>query len=78
MPDENLLINELIREYLVFNNYSSTLSVLLAESGATGTTALERSELATLTGVVDDAYSVQLPLLYELVERGKTHAPHGR
>ena len=33
ISDENLIINELIREYLVFNRYRSTLSVLLPESG---------------------------------------------
>lgn len=32
LPSENLLINELIREYLTFNNYHHTLSVLMQES----------------------------------------------
>ena len=71
MPDENLVINELVREYLLFNHYTSTLSVLLAETGASGTTALTRPELAALTGVVDDVHSRKLPLLYELVEKSK-------
>ena len=71
VPDENLTINELVREYLVFNHYTASLSVLLAETGATGTTALTRGELAMLTGVVDDAHSRRVPLLYELVEKSK-------
>lgn len=33
LSNENLLINELIREYLVFNNYSHTLAVFLPETG---------------------------------------------
>lgn len=33
LSNENLLINELIREYLKFNNYNVTLSALLSESG---------------------------------------------
>ena len=33
LPHENLLINELIREYLAFNNYGHTLSVFLPEAG---------------------------------------------
>ena len=33
LPNENLLINELIREYLIFNNYHHSLSVFLPESG---------------------------------------------
>ena len=33
LSNENLIINELIREYLVFNNYTHALAVLLPESG---------------------------------------------
>ncbi|XP_012866597.1 PREDICTED: lisH domain-containing protein FOPNL isoform X2 [Dipodomys ordii] len=33
LSHENLLINELIREYLDFNKYKYTESVLMAESG---------------------------------------------
>ena len=33
LSNENLILNELIREYLVFNNYTHTLAVLLPESG---------------------------------------------
>jgi lisH domain-containing protein FOPNL len=75
VPDENLLVNELIREYLQFNGLTSTLSVLLSETGAPAV-PLDRPELATLVGVVDDAHSVRLPLLYELTERSRLrHAP---
>jgi lisH domain-containing protein FOPNL len=33
LPKENLIINELIREYLTYNNYNHALSVFLSESG---------------------------------------------
>ncbi|XP_015914059.2 centrosomal protein 20 [Parasteatoda tepidariorum] len=33
VSNENILINELIREYLIFNGYLFTESVLVAESG---------------------------------------------
>jgi hypothetical protein len=33
-PKENVIINELIADYLAFNGYSNTLSVLVAESGS--------------------------------------------
>jgi len=69
VPDENLVINELLREYLAFNHYSSTLSTLVAESGARGASPLERTELAQLVGVVEDRHTRQLPLLYTLVEQ---------
>jgi lisH domain-containing protein FOPNL len=77
VPDENLVVNELIREYLLFNRYTSTLSVLLAETGASGTVAIARPELAALTGVVDDVHSRRLPLLYELVEKSKQKQQRG-
>lgn len=59
MTDENLLIIELIREWLVFNQLSSSNSVFMAETGAPAM-PLDRPELATLVGVVDDAQSSQL------------------
>ena len=33
LPQENVLINELIREYLEYNRYYSSASVLVTESG---------------------------------------------
>ena len=33
MPDENIVINELIRDYLAFNNYKHTLAVFSPEVG---------------------------------------------
>jgi lisH domain-containing protein FOPNL len=59
MPDENLLITELLREYLAFNHMRSTLSVMLAESGAPAV-PLDRAELAVLVGVTETAHSAQL------------------
>ena len=37
---ENFLINELIREYLIYNQYNYTHSVLVAGKDASGTTPL--------------------------------------
>ena len=33
MPQENIMINELIREYLEYNQYYNTASVLVTETG---------------------------------------------
>ena len=33
LPAENVMINELIREYLEYNKYYNTLSVMVSESG---------------------------------------------
>ncbi|XP_014857305.1 PREDICTED: lisH domain-containing protein FOPNL [Poecilia mexicana] len=66
LSHENLLINELIREYLEFNKYRHTASVLTAESGQPET-PLDRQFLAAELRVSEDASSKSVPLLYGLV-----------
>uniref|UniRef100_A0A8C7ZUL8 Centrosomal protein 20 n=1 Tax=Oryzias sinensis TaxID=183150 RepID=A0A8C7ZUL8_9TELE len=66
LSHENLIINELIREYLVFNRYRHTASVLTAESGLPET-HLDRQFLAEELKVSQDASSKSVPLLYGLV-----------
>ncbi|XP_058706012.1 centrosomal protein 20 isoform X5 [Poecile atricapillus] len=51
---ENLLINELIREYLEYNKYKYTASVLTAESGQPEV-PLDREFLARELNIVEDA-----------------------
>uniref|UniRef100_A0A3Q2QS26 Centrosomal protein 20 n=1 Tax=Fundulus heteroclitus TaxID=8078 RepID=A0A3Q2QS26_FUNHE len=63
---ENLLINELIREYLEFNKYRNAASVLTAESGQPEI-PLDRQFLATELRVSEDTSSKSVPLLYGLV-----------
>ncbi|XP_029990289.1 centrosomal protein 20 [Sphaeramia orbicularis] len=66
LSHENLLINELIREYLEFNKYRHTASVLTAESGQPEV-PLDRQFLANELKVAEDASSKSVPLLYGLV-----------
>ncbi|KAJ0033320.1 hypothetical protein NQD34_000427 [Periophthalmus magnuspinnatus] len=66
LSHENLLINELIREYLEFNKYKYTASVLTAESGQPEV-PLDRQFLAHELNVAEDASSKSVPLLYGLV-----------
>ncbi|TRY92869.1 hypothetical protein DNTS_029148 [Danionella cerebrum] len=65
LSHENLLINELIREYLEFNKYRYTASVLTAESGQPEV-PLERDFLAKELNVAEDPSSKTVPLLYGL------------
>ena len=65
--NENLLINELIREYLIFNNYNYTDTVLVAEAGQPEV-QLARSFLCKELNVQDTKQSSQVPLLYSLLE----------
>ncbi|XP_023680989.2 centrosomal protein 20 isoform X1 [Paramormyrops kingsleyae] len=66
LPRENLLINELIREYLEFNKYRYTASVLSAESGQPEV-PLDRQFIANELNVVEDASASSVPLLYGLL-----------
>ncbi|XP_008315648.1 centrosomal protein 20 [Cynoglossus semilaevis] len=66
LSHENLLINELIREYLEFNKYKYTASVLTAESGLPEV-HLDRQFLADELKVREDTSSKSVPLLYGLV-----------
>ncbi|XP_025107041.1 lisH domain-containing protein FOPNL-like [Pomacea canaliculata] len=66
LSNENILINELIREYFEFNKYHYSASVLVAESGMSKE-PLDREFLRTELNVVEDAPSRSVPLLYSIV-----------
>ncbi|NXP55925.1 FOPNL protein, partial [Heliornis fulica] len=72
LSHENLLINELIREYLEYNKYKYTASVLTAESGQPAV-PLDRQFLAKELNVVEDANGKSVPLLYGII----SHFLHG-
>ncbi|XP_043097208.1 lisH domain-containing protein FOPNL [Puntigrus tetrazona] len=66
LSHENLLINELIREYLQFNKYQYTASVLTAESGQPEV-ALDREFMASELNVAEESSAKAVPLLYGLL-----------
>ncbi|XP_050968632.1 lisH domain-containing protein FOPNL [Labeo rohita] len=66
LSHENLLINEMIREYLEFNKYRYTASVLTAESGQPEV-PLEREFMANELNVAEDSSAKAVPLLYGLL-----------
>ncbi|XP_048348349.1 centrosomal protein 20 isoform X1 [Sphaerodactylus townsendi] len=66
LSHENLLINELIREYLEFNKYKYAASVLTAESGQPEV-PLDRDFLVKELNVVEDPKSRSVPLLYGIL-----------
>ena len=83
LPHENLLINELIREYLAFNNYGHTLSVFLPEAGQP-VEPLRRDflqgqlRLPEVESTAPEATDQALPLLYSLCAGAPTtRAPTG-
>lgn len=66
LSNQNLIINELIREYLAFNNYNYTNSVLIPEAGQPEK-PLERSIISNQLNIAESSESRQLPLLYSIV-----------
>ncbi|XP_074029301.1 centrosomal protein 20 [Leptinotarsa decemlineata] len=66
VPEETKLINELLREYLTWNGYLYTEQILSAESGQKSE-RLTRDVLTTKFGVIDDAKTAKIPLLYYIV-----------
>ena len=69
-PIENLLINELIAEYLSFNGYEHTLSVFNIESRRNcgkGEDHLDESFIRAELGLPNRSSSKSLAMLYEVV-----------
>ncbi|VVC98534.1 unnamed protein product [Leptidea sinapis] len=64
--EEVLLINELVREYLEWNGYLYTASVMVTET-AMPSKSKTRGELCAEVGVKDDEKSSALPLLSNIV-----------
>uniref|UniRef100_A0A5F5PJW8 Centrosomal protein 20 n=1 Tax=Equus caballus TaxID=9796 RepID=A0A5F5PJW8_HORSE len=72
LSHENLLINELIREYLEFNKYKYTASVLMAESGQP-VVPLDRQFLIRELNAFEESKDDSIPLLYRIL----AHLLHG-
>ncbi|XP_046858772.1 centrosomal protein 20-like [Xenia sp. Carnegie-2017] len=66
LSNENMLINELIREYLEFNRYKYTLSVLLTETGQPKE-CLSHEFLANELNIAEDKTTKPVPLLYSIL-----------
>ena len=74
LSNENLVINEMIRDYLRFNGYTHTLSVFMPDSGQPASERLpfDREFLAHELHVEDTKWSRQLPLLYVLLAQARS------
>ncbi|PRP86925.1 hypothetical protein PROFUN_03673 [Planoprotostelium fungivorum] len=76
LSNDNLIVNELIHEYLVFNKYYHADSVFMTESGQPRD-SLARPLLAEAVGVREDHKTRSRPLLYTLAsQRNSTIAQH--
>ena len=66
LSNENFLINELIREYLDFNKYNYTKSVLTVESGQPSD-KMDRRFLLQQLNMEETQEPAKLPLLYGML-----------
>ncbi|XP_053550404.1 centrosomal protein 20 [Bombina bombina] len=66
LSQENLLINELIREYLEFNKYKYSACVLTAETGLSEI-PLDRSFIARELNIAEDSNAQSVPMLYGIL-----------
>ncbi|XP_021065395.1 lisH domain-containing protein FOPNL isoform X2 [Mus pahari] len=76
LSHENLLINELIREYLEFNKYKYTASVLIAESGQP-VVPLDRQFLIRELNAFEESKDNSIPLLYGILAHFLRGPPDG-
>ena len=66
ISNDELIINELIKEYLNYNNYLHSLSVFNAETGQPKE-MLDRNFIANKLNINETSSSRQLPLLYSII-----------
>ena len=66
LSNENLIINSLIKEYLDYNNYLHTSSVLQAESGQPKD-KIDRNFIANQLNIIENNQSQKVPLLYSII-----------
>ncbi|EAN97388.1 putative LisH domain-containing protein FOPNL [Trypanosoma cruzi] len=74
VPPENLLLNELIKEYMAFNGMEHSLSVFRVESGSAKNTSapVPRAVLAAQLNMTGAPASV--PLLYAMLHESRAAA----
>ena len=67
MTNENMIINEMIREYLEYNKYYNALSVLITETGQPKEPPFEKDYLQKKFSIARGSGDKQMPILYELI-----------
>lgn len=67
LSNENMIINEMIREYLEYNRYYNTLSVLVTESGQPVDAPFDKDYLHKKFSIQGGKGKANVPLLYELI-----------
>ena len=66
LSKENLIINELIKDYLKYNNYSNSSYVFQSETGQPKD-IYDRNSLSKELNIIEDESNKQKPLLYSIL-----------
>ena len=66
IPKENLIINELIKEYLNYNDYSHSSSVFQSETGQPKD-IYDRNSISKELNIIENESNKQIPLLYSIL-----------
>ncbi len=67
IPEENLIINELIREYFNYMGYYHSSSVFISESGHPEEPPIDRHFISKELNINEDSKSKSIPLLYSIL-----------
>lgn len=69
LSNENMIINEMIREYLEYNKYYNAASVLVTETGQPSEPPFDKAYLQSKFGISENKKTKgeNMPLLYDLV-----------
>ncbi|XP_031354842.1 lisH domain-containing protein FOPNL-like isoform X2 [Photinus pyralis] len=72
IPEETKIINELLREYLLWNGYVYSENFLSVESGA-DKDKQPKEKVAAKLGIIDVPRKSEIPLLYYIVSAFQNH-----
>ena len=72
LTKENIIINELIKEYFKYNNYSFSLNVLESETGQIQK-YFNRNELIKELNIIESENNKNKPILYSIMSGLKNH-----
>ena len=67
LSNENMIVNEMIKEYLEYNGYYNSASVLVAESGSPAEPPFDKEYLRKKFSISNNRTSKNVPLLYGIL-----------
>ena len=72
LTKENFIINELIKEYLIYNNYTFSLNVFQSETGQTNND-FDRNKIAKELNIIEGDNNKNKPVFYSIMSGLQNH-----